>query len=67
MIEEMERLSNMAQRYEAGKMYVEYLISNYDTTEKLKQSNQISLFDNGKQGYEEIMKERKIVWNPFQR
>lgn len=67
MIEEMERLSNMAQRYEAGKMYAEYLISNYDTTEKLKQSNQISLFDNGRQGYEEIMKERKILWNPFQR
>lgn len=33
-IEAVERLDNMAQRYNGGKVYKELLISNYDTTER---------------------------------
>ena len=33
-IEGTSRLSNIAQRYEAGKQYAELIISNYDTTER---------------------------------
>ncbi|MDL2232053.1 DNA adenine methylase [Ruminococcaceae bacterium OttesenSCG-928-L11] len=44
-IEEVERLDNMAQRYENGKLYKELLISNYDTTERRRaEPQQISLF-----------------------
>ena len=44
-IESVSRLSNIAQRYEAGKQYPELLISNYDTSERRRQTAQISLFE----------------------
>ncbi len=47
VIEEVSRLSNIAQRYEAGKQYAELLISNYDTSEREKAYRQCSLFDGG--------------------
>lgn len=44
-IEAVERLDNMAQRYDGGKIYKELLISNYDTTERSKHMpEQTSLF-----------------------
>ncbi|MDR0530888.1 MAG: DNA adenine methylase [Oscillospiraceae bacterium] len=45
MIEPISRLSNIAQRYEGGKLYEEVIISNYDTTERARQHVQLSLFD----------------------
>lgn len=42
-IESTTRLSNLAQRYESGKQYAELYISNYDTTEKAKVSEQIAI------------------------
>jgi DNA adenine methylase len=46
-IEEVERLDNMAQRYDGGKVYRELLISNYDTGERrLTEPLQTSLFVN---------------------
>ena len=44
-IEELTRLSNMAQRYDAGRQYPELLISNYDTTERARSVAQLTLFD----------------------
>lgn len=44
-IEGTTRLSNIAQRYEAGCQYPELLISNYDTTERARSVAQLSLFD----------------------
>jgi len=44
-IEAVERLDNMAQRYNGGKVYKELLISNYDTTERKNHlPEQTSLF-----------------------
>jgi DNA adenine methylase len=60
-IESTSRLSNIAQRYEAGKQYAELLISNYDTTEWLESCRQMSLFDLFDQS-KELLKERKIIW-----
>ena len=45
-IEEISRLNNLAQRYDAGCQYGELLISNYDTSERAKAVRQLSLFDN---------------------
>lgn len=60
-IETTSRLSNIAQRYTAGKKYAELLISNYDTSEWLRRCTQVSLFDlNGDST--EILKGRKILW-----
>ena len=42
-IEELTRLSNMAQRFDSGKQYPELLISNYDTKEH--SAMQFTLFD----------------------
>lgn len=60
-IEQVERLNNMAQRTDPGAMYEEYLISNYDTSEQLRQNMQMtfwSVMENcGKQ-----LSERKYVW-----
>ncbi len=42
-IEEIERLSNLSQRYEGGVQYSELLISNYDTKEST--AMQLTLFD----------------------
>ena len=45
MIESTTRLSNIAQRYDAGKHYHELLISNYDTYEEGLLARQLTLFD----------------------
>lgn len=45
MIESTTRLSNIAQRYDAGKQYPELLISNYDTYEEGVLARQLTLFD----------------------
>ncbi len=62
MIESTTRLSNIAQRYEAGKQYPELLISNYNTIEEGVEQKQLTLFDDF-QKYEKMLKETKIVWN----
>lgn len=54
-IEQVERINNMAQRYEGGAMYQEVLISNYDTSKRTPE--QLYLFAPEKQA------ERKILWN----
>ena len=61
MIESTTRLSNIAQRYAAGKQYPELLISNYDTYEEGVLARQLTLFDDFDQA-EKILKERKIIW-----
>ena len=45
MIESTTRISNIAQRFDAGKQYPEFLISNYDTHEEGILSRQLTLFD----------------------
>ena len=44
-IEATTRLSNIAQRYDAGKQYPELLISNYNTFEEGVLAKQLTLFD----------------------
>lgn len=44
-IESISRLSNIAQRYEAGKQYDELIISNYDTKENRDSIRQLSFAD----------------------
>ena len=44
-IERISRLSNIAQRYEAGKQYEELIISNYDTQENRDSIRQLSFAD----------------------
>lgn len=61
VIEGTSRLSNIAQRYEAGKQYAELLISNYDTEEKIKAIRQLSLFDII-DGNRQLLRERKLIW-----
>lgn len=61
MIESTTRISNIAQRYDAGKQYPELLISNYDTYEEGVLARQISMFDEADEN-ERILKERKIIW-----
>lgn len=53
-IEEVDRINNMAQRYEGGAIYKEVLISNYDT----RKSAQAQLYL-----FEPAAEERKILWN----
>ena len=60
-IEATTRLSNIAQRYEAGKQYAELLISNYDTIERINSQIQMSLFDSLDET-QRILKERKLIW-----
>ena len=60
-IESTTRLSNIAQRFEAGKQYPELIISNYDTFEEGVLAKQLSLFDEFDP--EKILAERKIIWN----
>ena len=63
-IETTTRLSNIAQRYEAGKQYPELLIANYDTlTEGILPYRQMSVFDDLKK-IEAKIEERKILWKP---
>lgn len=54
LIEEVDRINNMAQRYEGGAVYQEVLISNYDTRKSAQ--TQLYLF-------EPAAEERKILWN----
>ena len=54
LIEEVDRINNMAQRYEGGAVYQEVLISNYDTRKSAQA--QLHLF-------EPAAEERKILWN----
>lgn len=54
LIEEVDRINNMAQRYEGGAVYREVLISNYDTRKSAQ--TQLHLF-------EPAAEERKILWN----
>ena len=61
MIESTTRISNIAQRYDAGKQYPELLISNYDTHEEGILSRQLTLFDDFEES-EKILKEHKIIW-----
>ena len=65
IIEGTTRLSNIAQRYEAGKQYAELLISNYDTETKSKLNKQLTLFDVFDES-QTILKERKIIWTSEQ-
>ena len=60
-IESTTRLSNIAQRYDAGKQYPELLISNYNTFTEGILSRQLTLFD--KDETERYLSERKIIWN----
>ena len=53
-IEQVDRINNMAQRYESGAVYQEVLISNYDT----RKSAQAQLYL-----FEPATEERKILWN----
>ena len=54
LIEQVDRINNMAQRYEGGAVFQEVLISNYDT----RQSAQAQLYL-----FEPAAEERKILWN----
>ena len=44
-IEAIERINNLAQRYDSGCMYSEVFISNYDTSERRNMVRQLSMFD----------------------
>lgn len=44
-IESINRINNLAQRYDGGSQYAELLISNYDTSQLRKQSKQMTLFE----------------------
>jgi len=44
-VESTTRLSNIAQRYEAGKQYAELLISNYNMSERSESIQQMTLLD----------------------
>ena len=61
-IEGTSRLSNIAQRYEAGKQYAELIISNYDTAERSDSLHQLSLNDSE----DEYINERNIIWTSKQ-
>lgn len=54
-IEQVDRINNMAQRYEGGAVYQEVLISNYDTIKRTPE--QLYLFA------PQEPEERKILWN----
>lgn len=61
IIEATSRLSNIAQRYDGGKMYDELIISNYDTTERARSYVQLTLF-NDILGSQQILSERRIIY-----
>lgn len=60
-IEGTTRLSNIAQRYDAGCQYPELLISNYDTTERARSVAQLTLFDSPENNPTRILNERIII------
>ena len=55
LIEQVDRINNMAQRYESGAVFQEVLISNYDTIKRTPE--QLYLFA------PQEPEERKILWN----
>ena len=55
LVEQVDRINNMAQRYEGGAVYQEVLISNYDTIKRTPE--QLYLFA------PQEPEERKILWN----
>lgn len=55
LIEQVDRVNNMAQRYESGAVFQEVLISNYDTIKRTPE--QLYLFA------PQEPEERKILWN----
>lgn len=61
-IESVTRLSNMAQRFDAGCQYPELLISNYDTAERARSIAQMNLFDMDVCDPAQILQER-IMFN----
>lgn len=60
-IETTIRLSNIAQRYDAGKQYPELLIANYDTLTEGILARQLSLFDDP-EDTKTMIQERKLIW-----
>ena len=58
-IEQVERINNMAQRYESGAMYQEVLISNYNTTKRTPE--QLYLFRPGNTTGKKVFMERLII------
>ena len=61
MIESVSRLSNIAQRYEGGKMYAELLIANYDLTLNPYYQLTLPALPGGGPGAESLMAERKVI------
>ena len=57
-IEGISRLSNMAQRFDAGCQYPELLISNYDTAERARTIAQMNLFEMAECDPTQILQER---------
>ena len=57
-IEQIARSDNLAQRYEAGKKYSEFIITNYDTTEFAPKQLSIDQLISP----EEETEERKFLW-----
>ena len=60
-IETTTRLSNIAQRYDAGCQYPELLIANYDTTERARSVAQMTLFDEFGLTPQQILNERILI------
>ncbi|MGM9669484.1 MAG: DNA adenine methylase [Faecousia sp.] len=60
-IETTTRLSNIAQRYDAGCQYPELLIANYDTTERARSLAQMTLFDEFGLTPQQILNERILI------
>lgn len=65
VIEAVSRLSNIAQRYEGGKMYDELIIANYDTTETVRSFIQLTLFNDILES-QQILNKRKIIYSNIQ-
>ena len=61
-IEGISRLSNMAQRFDAGCQYPELLISNYDTSERARTMSQMNIFEMAECDPTQILQER-ILFN----
>ena len=60
-IEGISRLSNMAQRFDAGCQYPELRISNYDTAERARSIAQMNLFEMAECDPTQILQERIYI------
>ena len=60
-IEGISRLSNMAQRFDAGCQYPELLISNYDTAERARSIAQMNIFEMAELDPTQILQERIYI------